>query len=96
MWTGVLSQWKRFYFILHNDVLTFCSQKAGDKEGSIHLKIASVVSVIDDPLKINIHTGTHILFIRADSINLRIDWMKAITLAQQDIVNNDLSLQIRE
>ena len=96
MWTGVLSQWKRFYFILHNDVLTFCSQKAGDKEGSIHLKIASVVSVIDDPLKINIHTGTHILFIRADSINLRIDWMKAITLAQQDIVNNDLSLQMRK
>lgn len=96
MWTGVLSQWKRFYFILHNDILTFCSEKAGDKEGSIHLKIASVVSVIDDPLKINIHTGTHILFIRADSINLRIDWMKAITLAQQDIVNNDLSLQMRK
>lgn len=83
MWTGVLSQWRRFYFILHNDIITFCNEKGGEKEGSIHLKVASIVSVIDDPLKINIHTGTHILFIRADTVNQRIEWMKAIANAQQ-------------
>ena len=94
MWTGVLSQWKTFYFIVHNDVVTFCTEKGGEKEGSIHLKVASIASVIDDPLKINIHTGTHILFLRADTVNQRIEWMKAFSAAQQEVFSNDVSLQM--
>lgn len=95
LWTGVLSQWRKFYFILHNDILTFCTDKGGQKEGSVHLKVASIVSVIDDPLKINIHTGTHILFIRAETVNQRIEWMKAVSATQQEMFTNDLSLQMR-
>jgi|JI6StandDraft_1071083.scaffolds.fasta_scaffold01793_6 hypothetical protein len=78
IWSGLLSGWRASYFILHNDVLVYCTERGGAKEGAIHLKVASIASILDDPLRMCIHTGTNVLQLRAPTVDSRIQWIRAL------------------
>ena len=50
---------------------------------SIHLKIASISLVADDPMKIIINSGTVEMILKASSIAEKINWVNALREAQE-------------
>lgn len=39
---GFFSGWVRYYFILHEDTLTYLDKQGGKPLGSIHMKVAKI------------------------------------------------------
>ena len=39
---GLFGGWKKYYFILHEDMLIYLDKKGGKPIGSIHMKIAKI------------------------------------------------------
>lgn len=56
IWQGFFTRWCQYYFRLIDDTLIFGPNK-DEIEGKIHLKVAKIVSTIDDPVSLIIHTG---------------------------------------
>ena len=48
----------------------------------MHLKVAALILVPEDPLRIIINTGTTEIHLRASNINEKIDWINALKAAQ--------------
>lgn len=90
VWTNVLVGWKPKYFILHDCALIFCDHKGGQKKGSIHLKIATISSTPDDPLRIIINTGTSEMHLKAGSLQEKISWTNALKDAHEEAKQKDL------
>ena len=44
-WINLVFRWKLRYFILHEDILIYCDKQGGEKLGSIHLKISSIILI---------------------------------------------------
>lgn len=45
VWLNMFFRWKQRYFILHENILIYCDEKGGEKLGSIHLKISSIILI---------------------------------------------------
>jgi hypothetical protein len=69
---------------VHEDTLLFGPRKE-EVEGRIHLAVAQVISVVDDPITFLVHTGTETLRVRAHSIDERIRWFKKLKKMQREI-----------
>ena len=82
IWQGFFSRWTKNYFRLMDDTLLFGPSKE-EIEGKIHLKVARIVSTIDDPVSLIIHTGTETLRLRASSIDERVRWFKKLKSTQK-------------
>ena len=67
VWQGFFSRWSREYFRIREDTLEFGSTKE-ECSKKIHLKVAQLVTTVDDPISFIIYTGTETIRIRADSI----------------------------
>ena len=74
-WRGIISRWKKHYFILHDGILLYCNEKGGQTLGSIHLKISSIILIPDDPLRIIINSGTKEIHLRASTVGEKIKWV---------------------
>lgn len=82
-WVNIVSGWQTLYFILHDDLLTFCEKKGAETKGVINLRIAKLVSFEDDPLRIAIFTGTSEMQIRASTLPEKVKWYEAMRRAQE-------------
>lgn len=82
-WVNIVSGWQTFYFILHDDLLTFCEKKGAETKGIINLRIAKLVSFEDDPLRIAIFTGTSEIQVRASTLPEKVKWYEAMRRAQE-------------
>ena len=49
------------------------------------MKVAQIISIVDDPISFIIHTGTDPLRLRANSIEERIKWFKKLKKIQKSI-----------
>ncbi|EAS03629.2 oxysterol-binding protein (macronuclear) [Tetrahymena thermophila SB210] len=74
--------WKDRYFILHEDCLIYSETQGSEKKGTIHLKIADIIQVPEDPTKIIINSGTKQIEVRAPSVELKVKWYNALKDAQ--------------
>lgn len=101
-WTGILTRWKLNYFILHKNILIYCSQKGTATLGTIHLKISSILLIPDDPLRIIINSGTKEINLRAQNIDEKIKWVNALRTSQEDafkeeeITGRDIDSLVKE
>lgn len=80
VWQGIvgIGSWSRKFFILNENVLTYCSEKGGDTEGKVHLQIAQVVD--DNPSKptFELNNGMEVMKIRAESVDKKSRWISAL------------------
>lgn len=74
--------WKDRYFILHEDCLIYSETQGSEKKGTIHLKIADITQLTDDPLKIIINSGTKQIEVRAATVDQKVKWFNALKDAQ--------------
>lgn len=77
-WVNIVSGWKTRYFVLHDDVLTYCETKGSETKGIISLKIAKIIQFDDDPLRIAIDTGTSEIHVRAPTLGEKLKWYDAL------------------
>jgi hypothetical protein len=82
-WVNMISGWQTQYFILHDDLLTFCEKKGAETQGIINLRIAKLVSFEDDPLRISIFTGMSEMQVRASTLPEKVKWYEAMRRAQE-------------
>ncbi|KRX06582.1 hypothetical protein PPERSA_13061 [Pseudocohnilembus persalinus] len=92
-WQNPITRWKEYYFILHEDVLIFCNKKGGQKLGSVHLKIASLNSAPNDPLKIVINSGIMEITLKAKNASEKNMWLQALNKAKNLDFSNKLTLK---
>lgn len=95
LWNGILSGWKKTHFELHNDILSYAPEKGANKEGNVHLKVASIIPILDDPLRFSLNTGSGIMELRASDINSRIEWIRALNQAQSTSLQVHMGQQIQ-
>lgn len=88
-WVNLMYGWKPRYFILHDGLLTFCDKKGGKMKGNIFLKIATISTIVEDPLRIVIHTGTNEIHLRTDTVEEQKKWLKALNEAQQETIHKE-------
>jgi len=88
-WVNLMYGWKPRYFILHDGLLTFCDKKGGKKKGTIFLKIATISTIVEDPLRIVIHTGTNEIHLRAETVDEMKKWLNALNKAQQETMHHE-------
>ncbi|EAS03630.2 oxysterol-binding protein (macronuclear) [Tetrahymena thermophila SB210] len=81
-WINPILQWKERYFILHQDCLIYSEKQGLDKKGTIHLKIADIISVPENPCKIVINSGTKQIEVIAPDVDQKVKWFKALKDAQ--------------
>jgi len=53
------------------------------------MKIAKIITTIDDPICLILHTGTETLYLRANSIDERVKWYKKLKSVQHELDNAD-------
>jgi hypothetical protein len=88
MYLGILSRWQTKYFILHEEVLSFCDTRGSKIQGNMHLGLASVQSELDDLLVITISNGVSELKLAAENLPDKLKWVSAFTRVQQNYQQN--------
>ena len=88
LWQGVFSRWAGYYFRIHEDILLF-GPKREEIQFKVHMKIAKIITTIDDPICLILHTGTETLYLRANSIDERVKWYKKLKSVQHELDNAD-------
>ncbi len=80
VWQGIagIGTWTRKFFILSENVLTYCSEKGGDTEGKIHLQIAQIVDESPSKPTFELNTGIEVMRIRAGSVDKKLKWVSAL------------------
>ena len=71
-------RWQSRYFVLHDDILLYCEKLNGQIKGQIHLKVAAIILVPEDPLLFIIHTGISEMHLRASTVADKIKWVQAL------------------
>lgn len=80
-WTNYLFGWRERYFVLKGSILYYYYQKGEKPKGRIHLSVASISANSDD-LKFEIDCGLSIVYMKAETKELRDDWVKALKKAK--------------
>jgi PH domain. len=88
-WVNVVSGWKSRYFVLHDGILTYCDKKGEPIKGNISLKVANIISIPEDPLRIVLETGTSEIHIRTSTMSEKIKWFSALKDAQEKALKED-------
>ena len=93
-WTNYISRWQNRYFILEDGILQFGTTKGEKEKGIIYLKIATVKTTPDDPLKIIINSGTKEIILRASSIIDKFRWVNALRYYHGNISKDQENISI--
>ena len=98
LWRNFLIGWNPYFFIIHEENLIYCSKKAGERLGTISLKIATIKTTEENPLKIIINTGISELILKANTIPEKIIWINQLKKRQLEIFaeNQEYCNQIEE
>lgn len=95
IWEGGIpwGKWKRRHFILNDFVLTYCKQVESEVLGRIHMKVASLDAIDENPVEFKIYSGISELKLKADTAELKTRWIKALQNAQTGIFNEEESVK---
>ena len=93
-WTNYLFGYKERFFVLKGDVVYYYITKGDKVKGKIHLLVATVNYLEEDPLKFEVDTGLNKLFLKALNPEDKINWVKALkmlkfTLEKKSFGNNN-------
>jgi hypothetical protein len=90
-WTNYFSFWKERYFVLRGNILYYYIKKGDRPRGRIHLAVALVNESPEDDTKFEIDTGLAILYLKAETKELKQEWIQAIKKSKVEGNNQDLS-----
>lgn len=90
IYIGIITRWKEKYFILHDNVLSYCPDQGSPIQGSIHLGVATVNVDEKELLHILINTGTSTVKLKAADMSKKAQWLNAIREAQQNLYAQEL------
>lgn len=84
LWENGLAwgKWKRRYFILTDNILSYCKKVEGEVQGKVHLKVATLDCSEDNPTCFKLYSGVSELQLKAESSESKLRWVKAIKTAQ--------------
>ena len=85
MYIGLLTRWKDKYFILHDNILSYCAHQGGPSQGRIHIDVATIKVNNDEPLRIQLNTGTSEVLLQCKDVADKTKWINAIRAMQQDL-----------
>jgi hypothetical protein len=83
-WTNYFSFWKQRYFVLRGNILYYYIKKGDRPRGRIHLAVALLNESPEDDTKFELDTGVSIVYLKADSRELKREWIQAIKKAKLD------------
>ena len=73
-----IGKWSNRYCILRDNILIVCSQKEGEIEGKIHLKIAIIQELKPTQTEFKINTGSTQMSFRTQSLAAKSKWINAL------------------
>lgn len=85
-WTNYIFGWRERYFVLKGSVLYYYYNKGDKPKGRIHLSVCQI-NPCETENRFEIDTGTAIIYVRADSKELRNEWVKALQKAKREVDN---------
>jgi hypothetical protein len=80
-WTNYLFGWRERYFVLKGNILYYYYNKGEKPKARIHLSVAQINSTPED-LKFEIDCGMNILYVKAETKEIKDTWIKALRLAK--------------
>ena len=95
-WVNYLFGWRRRYFILHNGVLYYCTDKGQKSKGVIHLDIAQVVPHSKNDRRIIIDTGCTEVHLKAETSEERRKWLAALREEQTHLAIETETKELRD
>jgi len=95
-WVNYMYGWRRRYFILHNGVLYYCSDKGQKSKGVIHLNIAQVVAHSRNDRRIVIDTGCTEVHLKAQTAEERRSWLAALREQQTHLAIETETKEMRD
>ena len=95
-WVNYVYGWRRRYFILHDGVLYYCSDKGQKSKGVIHLNIAQVVAHSKNERRIVIDTGCTEVHLKAQTPEERQKWLAAFREEQANLAVVTDSKEMRD
>lgn len=80
-WVNYIFGWRERYFVLKGNVLYYYYKKGEKPKGKIHLAVA-LLNQTNDDFKLEIDTGLNVIYIKAESKEVKEEWVRAIKLAK--------------
>jgi hypothetical protein len=80
-WVNYIFGWRERYFVLKGNVLYYYYKKGEKPKGKIHLAVA-LLNQTNDDFKLEIDTGLNVIYIKAESKEVKDEWVRAIKLAK--------------
>lgn len=77
-WTNVLTGWKRRYFILEEDKLSYCKKRGGKIQGTLDLTQSKIVPNSLYPARFKIFNGYKYMHIKAYTVEEARMWLTAL------------------
>ena len=88
-WTNYVFGWQRRYFILHNGILHYCSQKGSSMRGAVHMDISQVFKHPRNKRRFYIDTGVSCMHLKAYSPDEAQDWFEALRSAKSEMQSDN-------
>jgi hypothetical protein len=85
-WTNYLFGWRQRYFVLKGSVLHYYYQRGEKPRGRIHLGVCQINSG-DGETKIELDTGINVIYLKAESKEIKEEWVKAFRNAKKESEN---------
>lgn len=95
-WVNYVYGWRRRYFILHNGVLYYCSDRGQKNKGVIHLDIAQIIPHSKNERRLIIDTGCTEVHLKADSPEECRKWLIAMKEQQATLASAMGAKEMRE
>jgi hypothetical protein len=88
-WTNYLFGWRERYFVLIGSVFYYYYKKGDRPRGRLHLSVCQINFQPNDT-KLELDSGIAVLYLKAQSVEERDRWLKALKKAKKDAENRIL------
>ena len=95
-WVNYVYGWRRRYFILHNGVLYYCSDRGQKSKGVIHLNIAQVIPHPRNGRRLIVDTGCTEVHLKADTPDDCRRWLSALKEEQANLAFDMGTRELRD
>ena len=77
-WTNYITGWKLRYFVLKNNILFYYELKGEKPRGKIHMSVSKVSEDPLNDLKLEIETGTSIIYLKCHTTSEKSIWLESL------------------